>query len=136
MVEQERQLRQAMTNRAGVLGLMLHSTFDHAYAEKMQKHNDSLKEQNAMENSEANNQSFSPQESTSTITATTPTTTTGGVLSSQTPQSVTSEDPQQTPSSVGSKPTPNKKEHRDHGYFATKTPHDRKDDHIYFNKKI
>ncbi|KAK7066887.1 CXXC-type zinc finger protein 1 [Halocaridina rubra] len=37
LVEQERLVRQAMTNRAGVLGLMLHSTFDHVLAEKLQQ---------------------------------------------------------------------------------------------------
>ncbi|RXG53731.1 CXXC-type zinc finger protein 1 [Armadillidium vulgare] len=37
LVEQERQVRLAMTNRAGVLGLMLHSTYDHEYAAKMQQ---------------------------------------------------------------------------------------------------
>ncbi|KAK4329393.1 hypothetical protein Pmani_000248 [Petrolisthes manimaculis] len=37
LLEQERSVRQAMTNRAGVLGLMLHSTYDHALAEKLQQ---------------------------------------------------------------------------------------------------
>ncbi|XP_069943129.1 CXXC-type zinc finger protein 1 isoform X2 [Cherax quadricarinatus] len=37
LLEQERLVRQAMTNRAGVLGLMLHSTYDHALAEKLQQ---------------------------------------------------------------------------------------------------
>lgn len=37
LLEQERMVRQAMTNRAGVLGLMLHSTYDHALAEKLQQ---------------------------------------------------------------------------------------------------
>lgn len=32
LLEQERQVRQSMTNRAGVLGLMLHSTYDHTIA--------------------------------------------------------------------------------------------------------
>ncbi|XP_045116189.1 CXXC-type zinc finger protein 1-like isoform X2 [Portunus trituberculatus] len=37
LLEQERTVRQAMTNRAGVLGLMLHSTYDHELAEKLQQ---------------------------------------------------------------------------------------------------
>ncbi|XP_068249561.1 CXXC-type zinc finger protein 1-like isoform X2 [Palaemon carinicauda] len=37
LLEQERLVRQAMTNRAGVLGLMLHSTYDHALAVKLQQ---------------------------------------------------------------------------------------------------
>ncbi|CAL4163111.1 unnamed protein product, partial [Meganyctiphanes norvegica] len=36
LLEQERTVRTAMTNRAGVLGLMLHSTYDHPLAEKLQ----------------------------------------------------------------------------------------------------
>ncbi len=48
LIEQERQLKAAMSNRAGVIGLMLHSTFNHeldgrwqrAQQRKMQqKHN-------------------------------------------------------------------------------------------------
>lgn len=34
---QERQCKQALTDRAGVLGLLLHSTFDHEIREKLQK---------------------------------------------------------------------------------------------------
>ncbi|CAL8077921.1 unnamed protein product [Orchesella dallaii] len=37
LLEQERQCKQALTNRAGVLGLLLHSTFDHELREKIQK---------------------------------------------------------------------------------------------------
>jgi len=37
LLEQERQCKQALTNRAGVLGLLLHSTFDHEVREKIQK---------------------------------------------------------------------------------------------------
>ncbi|XP_037074542.1 CXXC-type zinc finger protein 1-like [Pollicipes pollicipes] len=36
LLEQERQCRQSMANRAGVLALMLHSTFDHDVMEKVQ----------------------------------------------------------------------------------------------------
>lgn len=36
LVEQERQIRQAMASRAGVLGLMLHSTYNHEIMEKLQ----------------------------------------------------------------------------------------------------
>nr|XP_029721338.1 CXXC-type zinc finger protein 1-like isoform X2 [Aedes albopictus] len=35
LVEQERQVRQAMASRAGVLGLMLHSTYNHEIMEKL-----------------------------------------------------------------------------------------------------
>ncbi|XP_058055210.1 CXXC-type zinc finger protein 1 [Anopheles bellator] len=35
LVEQERQVRQAMASRAGVLGLMLHSTYNHELMEKL-----------------------------------------------------------------------------------------------------
>uniref|UniRef100_A0A2M4BLR3 CXXC-type zinc finger protein 1 n=1 Tax=Anopheles marajoara TaxID=58244 RepID=A0A2M4BLR3_9DIPT len=35
LVEQERQIRQAMASRAGVLGLMLHSTYNHELMEKL-----------------------------------------------------------------------------------------------------
>lgn len=37
LLDQERQCKQALTNRAGVLGLLLHSTFDHDLREKIQK---------------------------------------------------------------------------------------------------
>ena len=36
-MEQERQVRQTMTNRAGVLGLMLHSAYDHALASRIEE---------------------------------------------------------------------------------------------------
>lgn len=37
LLEQERVVRQSMTNRAGVLGLMLHSAFDHALASRFEQ---------------------------------------------------------------------------------------------------
>lgn len=39
LLEQERQVRAAMSNRAGVLGLLLHSTFNHELEEKLRKAN-------------------------------------------------------------------------------------------------
>lgn len=36
LLEQERQCRQSMASRAGVLALMLHSTYDHEVMEKVQ----------------------------------------------------------------------------------------------------
>ncbi len=36
MLEQERQIRQAMSNRGGVMGLLLHSTFDHDLRNRIQ----------------------------------------------------------------------------------------------------
>ena len=36
LLEQERQCRQSMANRAGVLALMLHSTYDHDVMQKVQ----------------------------------------------------------------------------------------------------
>lgn len=35
LVEQERQIRQRMSDRAGVLALMLHSTYDHEIMEQV-----------------------------------------------------------------------------------------------------
>lgn len=35
MVEKERQIRHGMTTRAGVLALMLHSTYDHELMERL-----------------------------------------------------------------------------------------------------
>lgn len=35
LIEQERQVRASMSNRAGVLGLLLHSTFNHEFEERM-----------------------------------------------------------------------------------------------------
>ena len=37
LIEQERQIKMQMSNRAGVLGLMLHSTYDHEMGERMKK---------------------------------------------------------------------------------------------------
>jgi hypothetical protein len=37
LFHQERQCKQALTDRAGVLGLLLHSTFDHEIRDKLQK---------------------------------------------------------------------------------------------------
>lgn len=37
LLEQERQVRQSMTNRAGVLGLMLHSAYDHTLASRFEQ---------------------------------------------------------------------------------------------------
>ena len=37
LLEQERQVRVSMTNRAGVLGLMLHSAYDHALASRYEQ---------------------------------------------------------------------------------------------------
>ncbi|CAG0899199.1 unnamed protein product [Darwinula stevensoni] len=37
LLEQERQIRSAMASRAGVLPLLLHSTFDHQMAAKAQQ---------------------------------------------------------------------------------------------------
>jgi len=38
LLEQERQVRASMSNRAGVLGLLLHSTFNHEMEDRMQQH--------------------------------------------------------------------------------------------------
>ena len=47
LLEQERQVRAAMSNRAGVLGLLLHSTFNHELEERLRHqrgvHNNSIK---------------------------------------------------------------------------------------------
>lgn len=37
LIEQERQIKQAMSSRSGLLGLLLHSTFDHTVATRMQQ---------------------------------------------------------------------------------------------------
>ena len=37
LLEQERQVRASMSNRAGVLGLLLHSTFNHTEADRIQR---------------------------------------------------------------------------------------------------
>lgn len=37
LIEQERQIKQAMSSRSGLLGLLLHSTFDHQMAAKLQQ---------------------------------------------------------------------------------------------------
>lgn len=37
LIEQERQIKQAMSSRSGLMGLLLHSTFDHAMATRMQQ---------------------------------------------------------------------------------------------------
>lgn len=36
LMEQERQVRSAMSNRGGVMGLLLHSTFDHELRNRIQ----------------------------------------------------------------------------------------------------
>ena len=37
LIEQERMVRSSMSNRAGVLGLLLHSTFNHELEERFKK---------------------------------------------------------------------------------------------------
>lgn len=48
LMEQERQIRGSMTNRAGVLALMLHSTYNHVLMEQMTKEQN-REQQEAME---------------------------------------------------------------------------------------
>ena len=49
LIEQERQVRHAMTSRAGVLALMLHSTYDHhlvpQYTQQRQSHQQQQQQQ-------------------------------------------------------------------------------------------
>jgi COMPASS component SPP1 len=37
LIEQERQIKQAMSSRSGLMGLLLHSTFDHTMAARLQQ---------------------------------------------------------------------------------------------------
>lgn len=63
LLDQERQIKQALTNRAGVLGLLLHSTFDHELREKIQKQmaEAELKQKIQEEEEEKSQQQESPE---------------------------------------------------------------------------
>lgn len=62
LLEQERSMRTAMTNRAGVLGLMLHSTYDHPLAEKLQSQQYNYSMQHQASNQQQQHQHHPPNQ--------------------------------------------------------------------------
>ena len=126
LVEQERQVRLAMTNRAGVLGLMLHSTYDHEYAQKVAKRHQTT---TTVSNKPSNNNELSDHH----YHRVNKSSSYGGSVLSNTASS-NSMSSKLTSNNVNSSRNQTHVAHHDHGYFSSKTTRD-DHDHIYFSNK-